>query len=152
MDLEQMTIDSTREVFETMIMLEVTPQPAMPVLVSNFTDSVSGMVGLAGGCKGMIAIHAPDDVAMDITTRFLGLDVDEVNEDVTDAFGELANMLAGNVKMFLDESGKDITLSVPSYVFGADYHVECTAEADWVMIPFESDSGEFLVQLQIEKS
>ncbi|PLX93864.1 MAG: chemotaxis protein CheX [Desulfuromonas sp.] len=152
MDLEQMTIDSTQEVFETMIMLEVTPQPPLPVLVSNFTDSVSGMVGLAGGCKGLIAIHAPDDVAMDITGRFLGMVVEEINEDVTDAFGELANMLAGNVKMVLDESGKDITLSVPSYVYGADYHVECTAEAYWVMIPFESDAGEFLVQLQIEKA
>ena len=88
---------------------------------------------------------------MAITGRFLGLEVDSVDEDVTDAFGELANMLAGNIKMVLDESGKDITLSVPSYVFGADYHVECIADSNWVVIPFESDDGEFLVELQIAK-
>lgn len=152
MDLELMTTDATQEVFETMIMLEVTPQPPLPVLVSNFTDSVSGIVGLAGStCKGMLAIHAPDDVAMAITGRFLGVPVDEINEDVTDAFGELANMLAGNIKMVLDEAGSDITLSVPSYVFGRDYHVECIAEANWVVIPFESDDGEFIVELQIAK-
>lgn len=146
-----MTIDATRDVFETMIMLEVNEQPSLPVLVSNFTDSVSGMVGLAGACRGMVAIHAPTEVAMAITERFLGLSVDSFNDDVTDAFGELANMLAGGIKMVLDESGKDITLSVPSYVYGADYHVECIAESNWVVIPFESDDGEFLVELQVAK-
>lgn len=146
-----MTIDSTRDIFETMIMLEVNEQPSLPVLVSNFTDSISGMVSFAGTRRGIVAIHAPTDVAMLITARFLGLSVDTFNDDVTDAFGELANMLAGGIKMFLDESGSDITLSVPSYVYGADYHVECIAESDWVVIPFESDDGEFLVELQIAK-
>lgn len=146
-----MTIDVTREIFDTMIMLDVNEQPSLPVLVSNFTDSVSGMVGLAGSCRGMIAIHAPMDVAMSITARFLGLSVDSFNDDVTDAFGELANMLAGGIKMMLDESGSNITLSVPSYVYGADYHVDCIAESNWVVIPFDSDDGEFLVELQIAK-
>ena len=151
MDLEQFTIDATQEVFETMIMLEATPQPALPVLVSNFTDSVSGMVGFAGSCTGMVAIHAAEDVAVAITERFLGLEVDSYSDDVTDAFGELANMLAGSIKMEMDESGSAITLSVPSYVYGADYHVECVADSDWVVIPFESDDGEFLVELQIAR-
>lgn len=146
-----MTLEATQEVFETMLMLEVTPEPPLSVQVSNFTDSVSGMVGLAGNCKGMLAVHASDDVAMAITERFLGLAVDSVDDDVTDAFGELANMLAGNIKMVLDESGREITLSVPSYVFGPDYHVECIADAEWVVIPFESDAGEFLVELQMAK-
>ncbi len=146
-----MTIDATQEVFETMIMSEVTPLSPMPVLVSNFTDSVSGIVGFAGSSTGMLAIHAPEEVAMGITCRFLGLAVDSCDDDVTDAFGELANMLAGNIKMELDSSGKDITLSVPSYVCGADYHIESVVDSNWVVIPFESDDGEFMVGLQIAK-
>lgn len=146
-----MVIEATQEVFETMIMLEVSEQSPLHVLVNNFTDSVSGMVGLAGTCKGMVAIHAPEDVAVAITERFLGLAVDSFSEDVTDAFGELANMLAGSIKMVLDASGKDIILSVPSYVYGADYQIECVADAEWVVIPFESDDGDFLVELQIAK-
>jgi len=146
-----MTIDATQEIFESMIMLEATALPPLPVLVSNFANSVSGIIGLAGTVTGMVAIHAPEDVAIAITERFLGLEVDSCGEDVTDAFGELANMLAGNIKMDLDESGSNITLSVPSYVCGADYHIECVVDANWVMIPFESDDGEFMVELQIAK-
>lgn len=146
-----MTIEATQEVFETMIMLETTPLPPLPVQVSNFIDSVSGIVGLGGSSTGMVAIHAPTEVAMAITERFLGLEVEDCNDDVTDAFGELANMLAGNIKMELDESGGNISLSVPSYVFGADYHVDCITESDWVVIPFESDDGEFMVEIQIAK-
>lgn len=146
-----MVIDATQEVFETMIMLEVSEQSPLPILVSNFTDSVSGMVGLAGTVRGMVAVHANEEVAIAITERFLGLEVDSFSEDVTDAFGELANMLAGSIKMVLDESGRDIILSVPSYVYGADYQIDCVADSNWVVIPFESDDGEFLVELQIAK-
>ena len=43
-------------------------------------------------------------VAMTITGSFLGMDVEEMNEDVEDAVGELANMLGGDIKSALSES------------------------------------------------
>ena len=51
-----------------------------------------GVIGLAGTHKGVLAIHIPNKVAMAITSSFLGMEVDEINEDVKDAVGELANM------------------------------------------------------------
>ena len=36
-------------------------------------------------------------------------------------------------------------------VYGADYQIDCVADSNWVVIPFESDDGEFLVELQIAK-
>lgn len=152
MELEQLIVDATQDVFDTMLFMEVANQSPFPVLVNNFNYFVSGMIGLAGQCRGLLAIHAHEDVAMAITSRFLGVPVDVVAEEVVDAFGELANMLAGNIKMALDPSGKAVTLSVPSCIHGADYHVECVEEAFWVVVPFDSDDGEFTVELQIGKA
>ncbi len=150
MNLLESIIDATKEIFETMIMLDITPGDPLDKNVTKFSCSVSGVIGLAGTCKGMLAIHTPDAVAKSITSNFLGIEVAEVDDDVTDAIGELANMLAGNIKMVLDEAGKDVTLSIPSCIHGEEYSMDCVADADWVVVPFKVDSGEFLVELQIK--
>lgn len=152
MDLQKNITDATKEIFETMIMLDITPGDPLEKSVNSFKCSVSGVIGLAGSCQGMLAIHTPDSVAKAITSSFLGMDVDEVDEDVTDAIGELANMLAGNIKMVLDEAGKDVTVSIPSCIHGEEYSMDCVADADWVVVPFTVDSGEFLVELQLKNS
>lgn len=150
MDLPKNIIEATTEIFETMIMMDITPGDPLSESVSEFTGSVSGVIGLAGSCKGMLAIHLPDAVAMKITGNFLGMDVDEVNEDVTDAIGELANMVAGNIKMVLDVAGNNVTLSIPSCIHGEEYSMDCVSDADWAIVPFATDAGQFLVELQLQ--
>lgn len=150
MDLLKNITDATKEIFETMIMLDITPGNPLKESVKSFKCSVSGVIGLAGNCQGMLAIHTPDDVAKAITSSFLGMDVDEINEDVTDAIGELANMLAGSIKMALDSAGKDVTVSIPSCIHGEEYSMDCVADADWVVVPFTIESGQFLVELQLK--
>lgn len=152
MNLQENITDATREIFETMIMLDITAGDPLEKSVSSFKCSVSGVIGLAGTCKGMLAIHAPDSVAKAITSSFLGMDVDEINDDVTDAIGELSNMIAGNVKMVLDSAGKDVTLSIPSCIHGEEYSMDCISDSEWVVVPFSIDAGQFLVELRIKTS
>ena len=45
---------------------------------------------------------------MAVTSAFLGMEVDQVDEDVRDAIGELVNILGGSVKAFFDSIGSDI--------------------------------------------
>ena len=150
MDLTQSIIEATTEIFESMLMMEAIPQPPLTEEVHNFKCSVSGIVGLAGTCKGMISIHTPDSVAMALTGAFLGMEVEEIDEDVKDAIGELSNMLAGSIKEALSENGKDIKLSIPSTICGDEYSINCMSQANWVTVPFEIPDGQFLVELQIQ--
>lgn len=150
MDLLENIKEATKEIFETMIMLDITAGDPLAESVTSFKCSVSGVIGLAGTCQGMLAIHTPDSVAKAITSSFLGMDVEEVDDDVTDAIGELANMLAGNIKMVLDAAGKDVTISIPSCIHGDEYSMDCVADAEWVVVPFTIDAGKFLVELQIK--
>jgi chemotaxis protein CheX len=150
-DISDKIIESAKEIFSTMVMMEVA------VNGDNMTDSVpmvesiSGVIGLAGTHKGVLAIHIPNKVAMAITSSFLGMDVDEMNEDVADAVGELANMLGGNVKAILSENGRDIDLSLPSTINGKQYDFQPTNEVERVIIPFRCDAGEFAIDFQLEK-
>jgi chemotaxis protein CheX len=151
MDWDQHIIAATMEIFSTMLMMEVTPEPALLERTTKFQNSISGMIGLAGIYKGMLAIHAPGPVAMAITTNFLGLEVDSINDDVKDAFGELANMLGGSIKAGLSENSRDIQLSIPSAVCGEEYMVNYQPKNSTTTVPFKAGEGTFFVELQLEK-
>jgi len=150
-ELSDKIIEAAKEIFSTMVMMEISVCGDHLSTSLPLTESISGVIGLAGTHKGVLAIHIPYKVAMAITSSFLGMDVDEINEDVEDAVGELANMLGGNVKSILSEKGRDIDLSLPSTITGRQYDFQPTKEAERIIIPFQCDAGEFTIDLQLEK-
>jgi len=143
---------ATQEIFSSMVMLEVSPGEPFKRADSNLINSVSGIIGLTGEVKGMLAIHLPDTAALATTTAFLGMDVEEIDEDVCDAIGELANMLGGSIKAILDPAGGLVQISIPSVIHGAEYSVDCLADAESVTVPFKFTGQTFMVELQISQT
>jgi len=141
--------DATQEIFSSMVMLDVTPGEPFIRADSTLISSISGIIGLAGTIKGMLAIHLPEKAALAITTAFLGMDAEEIDEDVCDAIGELANMLGGSMKAILDPNGSKVQLSMPSAIHGEEYAVDCLADAESVTVPFAFNGQTFMVELQI---
>jgi len=150
-DLAGYVISATKEVFETMVMLTLEDSYPLKEPVTSFHCSVTGMVGLAGTYTGILSIHCPRTLALLITSNMLGMDVEEVGEDVNDALGEIANMLGGYVKQILSKGGLDINLSIPTVISGEDYTVSSMADSDCVVIPFITENERFLVGLKLEK-
>ncbi|WP_163339236.1 chemotaxis protein CheX [Desulfopila sp. IMCC35008] len=151
MEIRNRIIESAQEIFSTMIMMEVAVSDKEVSGSMSLVDSISGVIGLAGTHKGVLAIHLPIKVAMGITSSFLGMDVDEVNEDVEDAVGELANMLGGNLKTILSENGRDIDLSLPTTISGKEYEFQSSRNADKERIHLSCDAGDFSIELQLEQ-
>jgi chemotaxis protein CheX len=147
-ELAQSITDATQEIFSSMIMLEVNPGTPFSREQGMINSSISGIIGLAGSLKGLLAIHLPNKTATAVTSAFLGMDVEEIDDDVQDAIGELANMLAGSLKTALDPSGSEIKLSMPSTVHGEEYSIDCIADAEIVSVPFTFNGDQFVVELQ----
>jgi chemotaxis protein CheX len=150
-EISEKIIESAKEIFSSMVMMEIFVDGDHTTEIVPLTESISGVIGLAGTHKGVLAIHIPNKVAMAITSSFLGMDVDEINEDVKDAVGELANMLGGDIKSILSDNGRDIALSLPSTITGQQYDFQPTKEAERIIIPFKCDTGEFTIDFQLEK-
>jgi chemotaxis protein CheX len=112
---------------------------------------MTGMVGFAGIYSGVISVHCPVDLALKITSNMLGIECDEVNEDLNDAIGEIANMLGGGVKQVLSKGGQDVKLSIPTVISGEDYTVNSLSDIDCVVIPFKIGGDKFLVGLTLKK-
>jgi chemotaxis protein CheX len=150
-ELREKIIETAQEIFSSMVMMNISAQEDDSAGPQPLVDSISGIIGLAGTYKGVLAIHLPHHVAIAITSSFLGMDVATMNADVEDAVRELANMLGGNVKSILSEKGRDIDLSLPTTISGRHYDFHPTKEGERIVILFRCDTGQFTVELQLEK-
>ncbi|MDR3630935.1 MAG: chemotaxis protein CheX [Desulfocapsaceae bacterium] len=146
--LEQGIVTATKDVFSTMVMMEL--EDGCPVVGKGgeIQSNISSMLGLGGDVRGILAIHCPADVARGITGAFIGMEVEALNDDVKDAIGELANMIAGNLKIHLAAFDMDVKLAIPTSVIGESYHASGLFGACRIAVPFVSTDGPFWIELK----
>lgn len=150
-DLTGYVVHATKEVFSTMVMMNVEDTEPLSAPVTQFHCSVTSMVGLAGTYTGILSLHCPVPLAMKITGNMLGMEIEQMGEDVSDALGEIANMLGGYVKQVLSKGGLDINLSIPTVISGEEYTITAMSDSSCVVIPFIHEGERFLVSLKLEK-
>lgn len=146
-DLRQSILHNVEKTFTTMIdgveistAADQDPKPFRPM------SGISGSVGLAGAYQGLVAVHLPEAVAMAITGAFLGMDVEEMGEEVRDAIGELTNMIGGGIKFDLPEQGGNVKLSIPTVICGQNYSLGLHTGDVTTAVTFNTPHGPFLVE------
>lgn len=138
-------------IFNTMVGVEDLMHLPMQVdPKTHFSDCVTAMVGFAGLYNGLVCLHVPQSLAMSFTSSMLGMDVDEMNEDVNDALGEIANMIAGSFKHHLSKDGHEVRLSTPSVVTGKEYVISSGTAENTLTLLFDSNEEWFMVCIVVE--
>lgn len=151
MDLYQAIVSSVCDVFSTMLMLEADPGCAA-AQSNEVRGGVSGMLGFSGDVNGMLSLHCPAEVALSITSGFLGMDVEEINDDVKDAVGELVNMVTGGLKEALAKEGRDIRLAIPTTIAGRAFRIAAGSADNMLCVPFTLSAGEFFVEVKFKQA
>ena len=78
-------------------------------------------VNISGGWAGSVSLIIPEALARAAAAAMFGMDDAELGKDeVTDAVGELANIIGGNVKGMIEEP---CALSLPMVAVGTNYSV-----------------------------
>lgn len=140
-------LKGAREVFSTMLMVDLENEEIIENKKVALQSNLTSMIGLAGELRGVLAIHCPASVAKKITGTFLGMEVEELDEDVKDAIGEVANMVAGNLKISCAEADIDLVLAIPTSIVGTSFSVSGIATASRVIVPLKMDNDEFWIEL-----
>ena len=139
-----------KEVFSSMVGIDLMHVPLQIDPVSHFHDCVTAMVGLAGTFNGLVSIHVPSEMALFFTSSMLGMDVEDIDDDVRDALGEIANMITGSFKQHLSKGGADVKLSTPSVVTGSEYVITSMASENSFNLLFSTDDEWFMVNVSFE--
>lgn len=139
-------LDSVKEVFTIMVGTEVrVPDQADPPLVTE----VTGMVGLAGELCGVLSVRCGKNCATKIASQMLGVPVAEAVSHLSDAVGEICNIVAGNFKAKIDGLQNKCMLSVPTIIIGGDYQLYSLAAGDRIELPFLFEGESMWIALEI---
>jgi chemotaxis protein CheX len=85
--------------------------PLLRVPPATPSRDVSASVSVTGAWRGHVVVSCSMTAARNVAAALLGIDLDDATpEDVTDALGELANIIGGNVKSLMPEPS---ALSLP---------------------------------------
>ena len=136
-------IDVCISVFKDFLDCELKTERIYFVEKDDFHDwDISGIIGLTGEAIGAVAISMKQETALKITGLLTGDNHSEIDDEVTDAVGEIINIIAGNVKKYLEEMFK-LVISLPTIVRGKDHTVVWPNEKTRVVcIPFTIFSDE----------
>lgn len=140
-----------QDVFSTMVGVEdLLHLPLQVDPKTHFSDCITAMVGFAGLFNGLVSLHVPQNLALSFTSSMIGMEVSEMNEDVNDALGEIANMIAGSFKHHLSKDGHEVRLSTPSVVTGKEYVISSGALANTLTLLFDSNDEWFMISIVVE--
>jgi CheY-specific phosphatase CheX len=139
---------SAREVFGIMLdtMLDSVESPAKPN-----DGEYTALVGLAGSLCGVLSIRCKRQAARIMASKMLAIPLEEVDNDSSDALGEIANMIAGNFKGKLSGVGNHCMLSVPTIIVGSNYATRSLAPSSTIEAAFEFELNPLWITLEMHE-
>ena len=112
-------------------------------------SEVSALIGLAGETTGSVVLSFSRQTAINIVSRFAKQKFQALGSEILDGVGELVNIIAGNAKQ--DLADYRIEISLPGVITGSSYKIHWPEGVPVVTIPFESDLGEFTVNVSLKE-
>ena len=118
--LNEVLIEAVKEVFETMIFMDVEKVSDDNQKIGG--ETIMGIITFQNGIKGCLAIHCSQACARAIAINMLGMEPsDEIDDNgVKDAIGEVTNMVMGSVKSRVQDDVNTIQVSIPTIVKGQE--------------------------------
>jgi chemotaxis protein CheX len=117
-------MDALRSTLSTMAMLEVNLKDVREASRLNKTFDFTATMGLAREAgEGLMMITIDGRLARTIVASMLGMGEDEIDGDLLDGVGEVANMVAGAAKTSLSGTPYRFDLSIPAASTGAGNEV-----------------------------
>src|ERR1700730_6118843 len=116
---------AAREVFELMLGCQLTG----PTGAEAIPPDITAMVGLTGRLCGVLSVCCNEKTAVLMTSKMLGVALDKIGPEVSDALGEVSNMVAGNFKNKIRGLGAVCHLSPPTVITGSEYDLHFPADS-----------------------
>ncbi|NPB09011.1 MAG: chemotaxis protein CheX [Thermodesulfobacteria bacterium] len=144
--------DSVEEVLKTYT--GMVPKAGKPFIRSEpeALGDISAVNGLAGsGFTGMLTVTFTKEAIFKVVSVLFGSTPEELNEEVRDAAGELANQICGAFRRRFEEQGISLQASVPVIVTGEKHSITPLCTSQRMAIPFEFDGAKLVIELCLDK-
>ncbi len=144
-------IDGTIETLKVQCSIQThAGKPYLKGPKSEFKVDITAVIGLTSTAfRGSVAICFPERVFLNIMEKLLGEKQTAITSELEDGASELMNIIFGQAKKVLNEKNYAIDRAIPTVVRGSDLTVRHFTPSPTIVIPFESDAGNFHIEIGI---
>jgi chemotaxis protein CheX len=137
-------IVAVKNVFKTMLSVDVAM--GKPAVKTDYTTNadVTGLLPLSGGKTGFVRLSLSKNAALFIYKSLLFEEAPEINTDVLDAVGEVANIVAGQARNELKMASLDANIEAPVIIIGQGLERYPAVKLPLICLPltFQADEGQ----------
>jgi chemotaxis protein CheX len=149
-EIAKAVIAATSNILSTMA--NISPRPGKLFVKTDQTalGDFSAVIGVAGMHKGSICVTFTRKGAISIAQAMLGEDIEDLERDVADTVGEIANMVSGQARATMAEKGVVLHGSTPTVIVGERHRITHLSKSPVMCVPFAMPEGSFTVEFCLE--
>jgi chemotaxis protein CheX len=145
-------LSATEKIFAEMVFTQVKGQRTEQITTQD--QDLSAMVGFAGTITGLVSVQCSNKTAAAIAAKMLFTNTSTLtDDDIRDAIGEIANMVAGGYKAKyverIDNGELVLEQSVPTVIKGEQFETYVLGDATRHAAMFNFEEHDILIELWI---
>ena len=146
-------IEGVQELFSTMLGSEAVRGDLSLANDMSRPRDITALIGLSGTVRSTVSLTFPAATALAVASQLMGMEIKAVDDTVSDAVGELVNMIAGSAKAKLHTGeGEPVQLSLPTVVRGSSYVMDSPKGSTCLDVSFSSTLGPFSLRVSLQQS
>lgn len=111
-------VSAAQDVLQLMLDIEASPAKPESATFESGREEVSVSIGLTGDLSGEASFHFPRETALEIVKIMSGMEIDQVDDFVTSALGEISNIISGNAATCLSQQQINCDILPPRITTG----------------------------------
>jgi flagellar motor switch protein FliN len=143
---------SLLDTFETMLSMDLDFSQEVSAIAPG-KDCVVASVHFAGEVVGVMSLHTTWEFGRIIAMAMMGVEEEKITggEEIKDVVGEIANIVAGNLKTDFMDAGLSLVLSTPSITRGNDFKIDPPDIAEPQYLKFVHQDHELNINVYLKE-
>ncbi len=123
--------------------------PGKPYLKNNSQANgvITGLLELSGEITGTVAVTFTKKSILGIVSAMFGEEMLAIDDEITDAVGEMGNMISGHVNTKMTEMGKDVKVKLGGVKDGTPHIVDHPKDKAILTLPFKTTKGDLWIEV-----
>ncbi len=141
-------VEGTLHILDTTAFVKVKPDLPFLKTDSKMLGDISGLMEISGDLTGSAAITFSEKSILGIVSAMFGEDMTKIDDEITDAVGEISNMVAGHVTTKIAEMDKKVKVKFKEVKIGSDTVIEHVEGAEHTLaLPFKTTKGKIVIEV-----
>lgn len=140
-------IEGTFHILDTTALVKA--KPDTPYIKKNpiSRGDITGLLEIAGDINGTAAVSFTEKSILAVVSKMFGEEMTQIDAEITDAVGEIGNMISGHVNTKMTEMGKRVKVKLAGVKDGKNHRVDHADGKKILVLPFKTTMGNVWIEL-----